>query len=153
MSVPQRQVRLPHLAKLRVKSALPKKTGGPCNVTLTNLLSCWASNAQGAPVCAGLEQELKACMATRVSHPSDFFIYFFFYSCFYGFWKHSNNCSFVDNSKSKEVNHQLPRCSVAKQDQPSSPRLNTKHPIYQYLRLQCHQLHLFFKTFSMPTWL
>ncbi|CDO57371.1 hypothetical protein DV454_004379 [Geotrichum candidum] len=67
MSVPQRQVRLPHLAKLRVKSALPKKTGGPCNVTLTNLLSCWASNAQGAPVCAGLEQELKACMATRTT--------------------------------------------------------------------------------------
>lgn len=67
MSVPQRPVRLPHLAKLRVKSAIPRKTGGPCNIALTNLLSCWASNGQAAEGCGALEQELKNCMATRVS--------------------------------------------------------------------------------------
>lgn len=68
MSTPSaRPVTLPHLKKLRVKSSILSKTGGPCNVALTNLLSCWASNSHGSERCALLEQDLKNCMATRVS--------------------------------------------------------------------------------------
>lgn len=65
--LPQKQQRLKHLTKLRVKSTSPKQSGGPCSVALINLLSCWASNSQGSPSCAHLEEELKLCMATRVS--------------------------------------------------------------------------------------
>jgi hypothetical protein len=60
-------VKLPNLKTLRVKSSVIGERGGPCVVVMTNLLNCWASNAEGASVCAPFEKELKTCMAGRVS--------------------------------------------------------------------------------------
>lgn len=113
MSLPQKQVRLPHLSKLRVKSALPRKTGGPCNVALTNLLSCWASNGQGEKVCNALEMELKNCMATRVSINPRVKV----------FVKVVLTHIVLEQSKSSQVVNQLPCCPTKGQGQPSSSRL------------------------------
>lgn len=66
MSSNKPTVRLPNLRTLRVKYTAPDKTGS-CTIVMTNLLNCWASNAEGAPACKGIEQELKSCMATKVS--------------------------------------------------------------------------------------
>lgn len=79
----QKQPRLKHLSKLRVKSTSPKTAGGPCSVALTNLLSCWASNGHDSPGCQNFAQELKVCMAARVSISTFLFKYFQVLTCFF----------------------------------------------------------------------
>jgi hypothetical protein len=66
MSVPNKPARLPkELTRLRVKRQLGQRSN-PCLTVLSSLLNCWASNAEGAAVCKGLEDELRSCMSKKV---------------------------------------------------------------------------------------
>lgn len=57
------QKRLPQVPYLKVKDTRIGQRQGTCAVALTSLLTCWASNGEGANACKQLELELKQCMA------------------------------------------------------------------------------------------
>ncbi|ODQ63757.1 hypothetical protein NADFUDRAFT_53411 [Nadsonia fulvescens var. elongata DSM 6958] len=59
--LPTGQVRLPPLPHLKVRTATQSSIGA-CNITMTGLLNCWASNGNGNVVCENFEKELKKCM-------------------------------------------------------------------------------------------
>ncbi|GME76090.1 unnamed protein product [Ambrosiozyma monospora] len=60
---------VPPLPRLRVKNQVAKQQTNPCLVVMSQMLTCWASNGEGAKVCKVLELKLKECMSTGQKVP------------------------------------------------------------------------------------
>lgn len=60
-------IRLPPLRTLKVRKP-DKGEGNPCVGVMSSVLGCWASAgpAKAATQCMALEQQLRACMDTKV---------------------------------------------------------------------------------------
>lgn len=60
---------LPPLPHLRRKAPVKSQAAAnnECMVVMSTLLNCWASNGEGASMCARFESELKQCMALQKS--------------------------------------------------------------------------------------
>ncbi|RVD80941.1 mitochondrial 37S ribosomal protein mS37 [Arthrobotrys flagrans] len=56
--------RLPPLPRFRVKSA-NKQQVHPCNLVMSSVLGCWASQGHATKGCEAFEQALRTCMDTN----------------------------------------------------------------------------------------
>ncbi|KAK6538019.1 hypothetical protein TWF694_010912 [Orbilia ellipsospora] len=63
MSGTAKNFRLPPLPRFRVKST-NKQQVHPCNMVMTSVLGCWASQGHAAKGCEQFEQALRTCMDT-----------------------------------------------------------------------------------------
>ncbi|KAF3916508.1 hypothetical protein ABW20_dc0101248 [Dactylellina cionopaga] len=55
--------RLPPLPRFKVKSTA-RQQAHPCNMVMTSVLGCWASQGHAAKGCEQFEQALRTCMDT-----------------------------------------------------------------------------------------